>query len=147
MAISKKFMLDPSVDSIDAAFVWGANGKTYLFKDDMYWRYNEAFNSLDMGYPVSINNSWEGIPNNIDSAMTWINGKTYFFKGRGFQIFDKNMAVANFEPMATNMYWMKCFNMPASPSPSPTAGAAVLYLSRMSQAFIVILLGIGTGYL
>ena len=128
-------MLDPSVDSIDAAFVWGANGKTYLFKDDMYWRYNEALNSLGVGYPVSINESWVGIPNNIDSAMTWINGKTYFFKGRGFRIFDNTKiaaAAADDEPMTSSMYWMKCSSL------DNTAGGNV---PRVSQAFVIIILG------
>lgn len=110
--IFAKFKLDPFVDRIDAAFVWGANGKTYLFSGDRYWRYNAALESIDMGYPVPINASWVGVPDNIDSAVTWMNGKTYFFKGNGFWIFDNiKIIVTHFEPMKINMYWMKCLGI------------------------------------
>ena len=110
VAISKQFKnLGSSVARIDAAFVWGANGKTYLFSGDHYWRYNEALDMMDMGYPAKINDSWVGVPNNLDSAMTWINGRTYFFKGNGFWIFDNfDIRTTHTEPMMTNAYWMKC---------------------------------------
>ena len=62
-----------------------------------------------MGYPAKINDSWVGVPNNMDAAMTWINGKTYFFKGKGFWTFDNlDIQTTHREPMTTNSYWMKC---------------------------------------
>ncbi len=89
--------------------MWGANGKTYLFSGNYYWRYNEALARIDMGYPAKINDSWVGVPNNMDAAMTWINGKTYFFKGKGFWTFDNlDIQTTHREPMTTNSYWMKC---------------------------------------
>jgi YHS domain-containing protein len=108
--ISEQFKnLDSSVESIDAAFVWGANGKTYLFSGNYYWRYNEALARMDIGYPAKINDSWVGVPNNMDAAMTWINGRTYFFKGKGFWTFDNlDIQTTHREPMMTNSYWMKC---------------------------------------
>ena len=112
--ISQQFKLNSSVDSIDAAFVWAPNGKTYLFKNDLYWRYNEASNTVDMGYPVNISKAWKGIPNNLDSAMTWINGKTYFFKGDSFWIFNNfHIQATDLKPMKINMYWMKCSSFEA----------------------------------
>jgi hypothetical protein len=82
VAISKQFKnLGSSVASIDAAFVWGANGKTYLFSGDHYWRYNEAFDMIDMGYPAKINDSWLGVPNNLHGlCYDLVQRKNVFFQ-------------------------------------------------------------------
>ncbi|CAL1292800.1 unnamed protein product [Larinioides sclopetarius] len=32
------------------------------------------------GYPRKINEDWEGLPGNLDAALTWTNGNTFFFK-------------------------------------------------------------------
>lgn len=62
-----------------------------------------------MGYPAKINVSWTGVPSNLDSALTWINGRTYFFKGTGFWIFDNvHIQTKHRDPMMTRAYWMKC---------------------------------------
>ena len=42
---------------------------------------------MDSSYPRPISN-WEGIPNNLDAATTYTNGKTYFFKGDKYYKFD-----------------------------------------------------------
>merc|ERR1719394_2162783 len=65
---------------VDAAFVWGGNGKIYFFKGSQYWRFDpEQSPPVRKGYPRPISN-WEGIPNNIDDAIQYSNGHTYFFK-------------------------------------------------------------------
>ena len=62
-----------------------------------------------MGFPAKINGSWVGVPNDLDSAMTWINGRTYFFKGNGFWKFDNlDIQTMHRDPMMINAYWMKC---------------------------------------
>ena len=42
---------------------------------------------MDSSYPRPITN-WEGIPDNLDAATTYTNGKTYFFKGDKYYKFD-----------------------------------------------------------
>jgi matrix metalloproteinase-14 (membrane-inserted) len=38
---------------------------------------------MDSGYPKSISDGFQGIPNSIDAAFVWSgNGKIYFFKGQ-----------------------------------------------------------------
>nr|XP_018911716.1 PREDICTED: matrix metalloproteinase-14 isoform X2 [Bemisia tabaci] len=56
-----------------------AEGVTYAFKGQHYWKLTEE--SIAPGYPKLISKSWIGLPGNIDAAFTYKNGKTYFFKG------------------------------------------------------------------
>lgn len=56
-----------------------ADGDTYVFKGDHYWKLTRE--SIASGYPKLISKSWIGLPGNIDAAFTYRNGKTYFFKG------------------------------------------------------------------
>ena len=46
--------LPSSLSDPDAAFVWGGNKKTYFFKGNNYWRYNEFNKAVDKNYPKSI---------------------------------------------------------------------------------------------
>ncbi|KAJ8942861.1 hypothetical protein NQ314_009924 [Rhamnusium bicolor] len=67
--------MDPKFDTIFNS----AEGYTYVFKGDKYWRLTEE--SVAPGYPKLISENWPGLPGNIDAAFTYKNGKTYFFKG------------------------------------------------------------------
>ncbi|XP_050302465.1 matrix metalloproteinase-14 isoform X2 [Anthonomus grandis grandis] len=66
---------DPSFDTIFNS----AEGYTYIFKGDKYWRLTEE--SVAPGYPKLISEGWPGLTGNIDAAFTYKNGKSYFFKG------------------------------------------------------------------
>ncbi|XP_013195413.2 matrix metalloproteinase-14 isoform X1 [Amyelois transitella] len=57
----------------------GADGSTFIFKGENYWRLTE--DGVASGYPRLISRAWPGLPGNIDAAFTYKNGKTYFFKG------------------------------------------------------------------
>ncbi|CAH0555741.1 unnamed protein product [Brassicogethes aeneus] len=74
--------LPNSLDKIDAVFNWIRNDKTYLYKNDRFWRYNESTRALDKGYPLSMER-WRGVPSHLDAVTSW-NGETYFFKDRSF---------------------------------------------------------------
>ena len=66
--------------SVDAAFVWGKNDKIYFFKGSDYYKFDPKKNPpVDASYPRPISN-WDGIPNNIDAALQYSNGQTYFFR-------------------------------------------------------------------
>lgn len=60
---------------IDAAFSWAHNDKTYFFKDNLYWRYDDHERRMDPGYP-SETNPWKGIPSPLDDAMRWSDGES-----------------------------------------------------------------------
>ncbi|XP_049307228.1 matrix metalloproteinase-14 isoform X1 [Bactrocera dorsalis] len=66
---------DPKVDTLFNS----ADGQTYAFKGNKYYRLTE--NSIADGYPKLISDGWAGLPGDIDAAFTYKNGKTYFFKG------------------------------------------------------------------
>lgn len=66
---------DPKFDTIFNS----AEGYTYVFKGEKYWRLTEE--SIAPGYPKLISENWPGLSGNIDAAFTYKNGKTYFFKG------------------------------------------------------------------
>ncbi|XP_072326071.1 vitronectin-like isoform X2 [Scyliorhinus torazame] len=71
---------------IDAALTRvNCEGKTYIFKNESYWRFNDGI--LEDGFPKLIKNGFPGIPNNIDASLavpaSSIDGneRVYFFKG------------------------------------------------------------------
>lgn len=99
-------------NSIDTAFVWSGNGKTYFFKGDSYWRFDSRSEPpVSSRYPQPISN-WEGLPNNIDAALQWTNQKTYFFKGRVYYRFnDRTFSVDKADPAyprSTSVWWFDC---------------------------------------
>ncbi|CAH0555740.1 unnamed protein product [Brassicogethes aeneus] len=54
--------------------------KTYLYKNDRFWRYNESTRALDKGYPQSMER-WRGVPSHLDAVTSW-NGGDLLFQGQ-----------------------------------------------------------------
>lgn len=100
--------LPETLDHIDAALVWGHNGKTYLYSGTMYWRIDDDTNKVEPDYPRDMS-MWRGVGYNIDTAFQWKDGKTYFFKGKGFWRFnDLRMSVEHEEQKLSAPFWMGC---------------------------------------
>ncbi|KAK2847169.1 hypothetical protein Q5P01_010168 [Channa striata] len=56
---------------IDAAFTRvNCQGKTYIFKGNKYWRFDNGV--LDDSYPRNISVGFEGIPDNVDAALPFL---------------------------------------------------------------------------
>ncbi|XP_006768866.1 PREDICTED: matrix metalloproteinase-17 [Myotis davidii] len=53
---------------VDAAFSWAHSDKTYFFKDQLYWRYDELTRRMDPGHPAR-SPPWRGVPSTLDDAM------------------------------------------------------------------------------
>ncbi|XP_037322189.2 vitronectin a [Pungitius pungitius] len=78
---------------IDAAFTrLNCQGKTYIFKGDKYWRFDNGV--LDDDYPRDISVGFDRIPDHVDAAFALpapgYNGKekVYFFKGGQYQVYE-----------------------------------------------------------
>lgn len=80
-------------DGVDAAFVWLHNDKTYFFKDNSYWRYDDHLRHMDLGYPKD-STLWKGLPPNLDDAMRWSDGEFLFLTN----------SVGNFHLYALHLY-------------------------------------------
>ena len=100
-------------NDVDAAFVWPVNNKIYFFKDSIYWKFDpDSSPPVDPSYPRPISN-WDGIPNNVDSALQYSNGKSYFFKdGRYYRFDDKKFTLDTSAnppfPRETGFWWFGC---------------------------------------
>lgn len=86
-------------DHLDAALVWGGNGKIYFFKGSKFWRFDPLKRPpVKATYPKLISN-WEGVPNNLDAALQYTNGFTYFFKDDTYYRFnDRTFTVDASDP-------------------------------------------------
>ncbi|KAK9883688.1 hypothetical protein WA026_001874 [Henosepilachna vigintioctopunctata] len=93
---------------LDGAMVWGHNGKTYFYSENMYWRFDEDSSRVELDYPRDMS-MWKGVGSNIDAVFQWKDGKTYFFKGKGFWKFnDLHMRVEHEEQKLSAPFWMGC---------------------------------------
>ncbi|MET8000913.1 hemopexin repeat-containing protein [Nonomuraea glycinis] len=87
-----------------------AGGKVYLFKGAEYVRVDQQSNTVDPGYPVLIADFWPGLAEagfgaHLDAAVTWNNGKAYFFRGDHYLGYDLNADHADPHPKLIAGNW------------------------------------------
>ncbi|XP_072273134.1 matrix metalloproteinase-25 [Pyxicephalus adspersus] len=109
-----------NAERIDGAFVWKHNKKTYFFKGNQFWRYDESLGKMDGRYPQDTN-LWQGLPNEIDDVISWVDGNAYFFKGSEYwQFKDGNVEAEPGYPRSIARDWMYCKNdSPPQPTEHP----------------------------
>nr|CAD7403544.1 unnamed protein product [Timema cristinae] len=77
-----------------------------------FWRFDPSQRPpVKSTYPKPISN-WEGIPDNVDAALQYTNGYTYFFKGNAYYRFnDRTFAVDTADPAfprSAGHWWFGC---------------------------------------
>ena len=91
----------------DAAFTYGYDKKTYFFKGDLVYKYDDKNMKLAPGFPQKISRVFKGVPDNINAVFTW--GKdhvTYFFKGAYYYKYnDKQKKVERGYPKLASHRW------------------------------------------
>ncbi|XP_062983191.1 interstitial collagenase-like [Elgaria multicarinata webbii] len=95
-----------NVKKIDAAFNDPESGKTYFFVGGKYWRYDEIRQSMEKGYPKSINKDFPGVRPRIDAALKH-EGYIYFFQGTKVIQFDPNSNQVVDSTQKSNR-WLNC---------------------------------------
>ncbi|XP_061667161.1 matrix metalloproteinase-25 [Syngnathoides biaculeatus] len=109
------------VDRVDAAFIWAHNGKTYLFSQGEFWRFDESQKGQhetrqpESGYPRD-SSLWTGVPSHMDDIITWGEGDAYFFKDNHYWVLksgglDQDVV----EPKSIAEDWLRC------PAPAPSS--------------------------
>lgn len=81
------------------------DGITYFFKGSDYYRFNDATQAVDPGYPRSIASFWKGVPNNLDTVLSFNNGQTYFFKDNLFYRFNNTAEQVDIEYPKSIALW------------------------------------------
>ncbi|XP_078291458.1 matrix metalloproteinase-17 [Panthera onca] len=100
---------------VDAAFSWAHNDKTYFFKDQLYWRFDEHTRRMDPGHPAR-SPPWRGIPSTLDDAMRWSDGAAYFFRGKEYwKVVEGELEAAPGYPRSTAQDWLVCTDPQADP--------------------------------
>lgn len=87
------------VVTVEAAFIWAHNGKTYLFSGGRFWRFDESLSGqrvtrqLEPGYPKN-NTLWGGVPSHMDDIISWGEGNMVF-RGIHKRAFSSSCAEVN----------------------------------------------------
>ncbi|XP_071519616.1 stromelysin-3-like [Panulirus ornatus] len=97
--------LGVNASHLDAAMMWGHNGRVYLFSGDRYWRLGwDGLAEMDYPRDVAV---WRGLPRHYSSALT-IRSATYFFAGRVYWSFDSLEMRMSDPPLLISPYWLSC---------------------------------------
>ena len=109
---SKKGFCEPKLN-YNAVFTYNYNKKTYFFKGNNVYLYDDEKMTVSDGYPKPINSVFKGIPNNIDAVFTWgKDKKTYFFKGKYYYKYnDKQKRAEKGYPKLITKRWPKSPDM------------------------------------
>ena len=99
-------------NNVDSVFVWGGNDKIYFTKGDKFWKFDpDRKPHVRKNYPKPLS-LWGALPSDIDGALQWVNGRTYFFKsGQYWRYDDRTFSISQSLPRFprnTAQWWFGC---------------------------------------
>ncbi|XP_042554826.1 matrix metalloproteinase-19 isoform X1 [Dipodomys spectabilis] len=107
--------------NLDAALYWPLNQKVFLFKGSGYWQWDELAQTDFSRYPKPIKELFTGVPDQPSAAMSWRDGRVYFFKGKEYWRLNRQLRVEKGYPQNIARNWMHC--RPQTPVTDPSFGA------------------------
>mmetsp|Transcript_96024 Transcript_96024/g.256575 ORF Transcript_96024/g.256575 Transcript_96024/m.256575 type:complete len:480 (+) Transcript_96024:25-1464(+) len=100
-------IVDGVPDAIDAAFRW-TDGRSYFFKGDLVYQFDDSRGRVAGGWPQPIQECWRGVPSDLNGAFVWEDGRTYFFKDTEYYRFnDTSRRVDDGFPKLISQDWPK----------------------------------------
>lgn len=93
---------------IDAALYLEKNKKLIFIKGSKHWQWDELkYNNLAF-YPKPLSMLFSRVPASPDAALTWTNGKIFFFKGDDYWRLNDRLSVDKGYPLSKAKRWMRC---------------------------------------
>ncbi|XP_004700892.1 matrix metalloproteinase-19 [Echinops telfairi] len=109
--------------NLDAALYWPLNKKVFLFKGSGYWQWDELAPTDFSNYPKPIKKLFTGVPDQPSAAMSWRDGRVYFFKGKHYWRLNRQLRAEKGFPRDIAQNWMHC--RPRTTDSTPASGGAI----------------------
>ncbi|KAL7981480.1 hypothetical protein Chor_002376 [Crotalus horridus] len=108
---------------ISGAFSWPSDQKTYFFKGDLFWCYDEMTQYIEDTSPL-LRESWEQFSSSVDSILSESDGTLYVFKGQQYWKFGQDtLQLQDGYPRSIATDWLDCTTEPLRTMPtSPSLG-------------------------
>ncbi|XP_037702177.1 matrix metalloproteinase-19 [Choloepus didactylus] len=106
--------------NLDAALYWPLNQKVFLFKGSGYWQWDELARTDFSRYPKPIKGLFTGVPVQPSAAMSWRDGRVYFFKGKHYWRLNRQLRLEKGYPRDIAQNWMHCRSQ--TPDTTPSGG-------------------------
>lgn len=94
--------------NLDAALYWPINKKVFLFKGSGYWQWDELATTDFSRYPKPTKGLFTGVPDQPSAAMSWRDGRVYFFKGKQYWRLNQQLQAEKGFPRDIAHNWMHC---------------------------------------
>ncbi|XP_042332671.1 matrix metalloproteinase-17-like isoform X2 [Sceloporus undulatus] len=108
----------------DHRILFFSDRKTYFFKGDLHWSYDEATGHMEEGFPFQ-RAPWEPFPTSIDAVLSENDGTLYAFKGKEYWKFDQHtLQLQAGYPRSIAKDWLDCSSELYPPRSMPTSPAS-----------------------